>query len=290
MTFDNALKVATAVSGAKMASGSKRKRCSKGKECATASKRLKKNTSSEFRINKKKEFLLTYANTRGETTKSDVALMLEEKQANIEFIVSKEKNHNGNVAEFHIHSYVHYVDNPLNTRVLRYFDVPYPPTSNQAFPTNHPNIRYKSEFSKNPIQASINMIEYVTKEDKDPICNFDWKQRLEDLKAMLGTNKRMGKEVLEIPFFEWINEDPRPDGEEVKRRIRSNKVWYDQYCLKFINFNSLIKAEFDSRRENEKPKAIYDREFVIPLRLRQWIEEFENWLFQRYDRPRGLVN
>ncbi|ORX75323.1 hypothetical protein BCR32DRAFT_285289 [Anaeromyces robustus] len=177
MTFDNALKVAAAVHSAQMASGSKRKRVSKGKESATANKKVKKNSEEGFRINKKKEFLLTYANTRGETTKSDVSLMIEEKQLNIEFIVSKEKNHNGEIAEFHIHSYLHYIDNPLNTRDVRYFNVPYPP-SNQAFTTNHPNIRYKSEFSKNPIQATIDMIEYVTKEDQDPVCNFDWKKKV----------------------------------------------------------------------------------------------------------------
>ncbi|KAL6632751.1 hypothetical protein U3516DRAFT_735496 [Neocallimastix sp. 'constans'] len=36
MTFDNALKVATAVAATEMASGSKRKRVSKGKESAEA--------------------------------------------------------------------------------------------------------------------------------------------------------------------------------------------------------------------------------------------------------------
>ncbi|OUM70669.1 hypothetical protein PIROE2DRAFT_56708 [Piromyces sp. E2] len=248
MTFDNALKVATAVATDTMASGSKRKRVSGGEESATASKKKRRNTDG-FRIINKKEFLLTYADTRGITTKSDVALVLEEKQKNIEFIVSKEKNQNGDIALDHIHSYVNFVEEPLNTRNLRYFDVEYPPNSNQPFPTNHPNIKYKGEFNKNPIQATINMIKYVTKEDQDPICNFDWKKRLEELKAKLNNKRGKSRDVLEIPFYEWVNEDPRPDGEEVKCRIRSNKVWYDQYCLKFINFNSLIKAEFDCRRD-----------------------------------------
>ena len=162
MTFDNALKVATAVAATKMASGSKRKRSSKGKESATASKKKKKNTNGGFRINNKKEFLLTYADTRSITTRSDVALMIEEKQLNIEFIVSREKNHNGEIALDHIHAYLNYVDGPVNSRNVRYFDVEYPPEANQPFPTNHPNIRYKNEFNKNPIQATIAMINYVT--------------------------------------------------------------------------------------------------------------------------------
>lgn len=288
MTFDNALKVATTVAATEMASGSKRKRSSKGKESAEAGHANKKSKKG-FKIDKKSELLLTYADTRGVTTRSDVALMLENKQKNIEFIVSKEKNHNGEIALDHIHAYLNFIDAPLTTRDIRYFDVEYPPEANQPFPTNHPNIRYKNEFNKNPIQASIDMIEYVTKEDKDPICNFDWQQRLKELKDKLKNKGGKGKDVLEIPFYDWVNEDPRPDGEEVKRRIRTNKIWYDQYCLKFLNFNSLIKAEFDCRRGNEKPKAVYDRTFIIPLKLRNWIKSFEEWRLKKYDRPRGLV-
>ncbi|KAL6625462.1 hypothetical protein LY90DRAFT_498438 [Neocallimastix californiae] len=203
MTFDNALKVATAVAATKMASGSKRKRSSKGKESATASKKQKKNTNGGFRINNKKEFLLTYADTRSITTKSDVALMIEEKQLNIEFIVSREKNHNGEIALDHIHAYLNYVDGPVNSRNVRYFDVEYPPEANQPFPTNHPNIRYKNEFNKNPIQATIDMINYVTKEDKDPLCNFDWKKRLDDLESQLKT-KVKAKKIWKFLFLNGL--------------------------------------------------------------------------------------
>ncbi|KAG4104121.1 hypothetical protein H8356DRAFT_1351108 [Neocallimastix lanati (nom. inval.)] len=110
MTFDNAQKVATAVTATEMASSSKRKRVSKGKDSATASKKRKGSNSDGF-------------HTRGIITKSDVALMIENKQKNIEFIVSKEKNHNGDIALDHIHSYLNYVDGPINSRNLRYFDL-----------------------------------------------------------------------------------------------------------------------------------------------------------------------
>ncbi|OUM70666.1 hypothetical protein PIROE2DRAFT_1206 [Piromyces sp. E2] len=232
MTFDNILKVATAVGTAEMASTSKEKRTAEGECCTATAVKKRKRSTEGFRVINKKEILLTYTDTRGITTRSDVALMLENKQLNIEFIVSKEKNHNGEIVLDHIHAYLNFVDTPLNTRDIRYFDVEYPLEANQPFPTNHPNIKYKGEFGKNPIKATIDMIQYVTKEDNDPVCNFDWKKRLQELKDSLnGGRKGKGKEELVIPFYKWVNEDPRPDGEEVKRRIRSNKAWYDQYLL-----------------------------------------------------------
>ncbi|ORY09939.1 hypothetical protein LY90DRAFT_518794 [Neocallimastix californiae] len=48
-------------------------------------------------------------------------------------------------------------------------------------------------------------------------------------------------------------------------------------------------SEFDCRRGNEKPLAVYNRKFIIPLKLRNWINSFEEWPLQKYDRPRGLV-
>jgi len=57
MTFDNALKVATAVAATEMASGSKRKRVSKGKESAEAG-HVNKKSKKGFYINHKNEFLL----------------------------------------------------------------------------------------------------------------------------------------------------------------------------------------------------------------------------------------
>lgn len=150
--------------------------------------------------------------------------MLESKQLDIEYIVSCEMNYNGEIALNHIHSYVYFVTGVLNNLNVRYFVVNHPPETNQPTPINHPNIRYKGEFNKNPIQATIDIIKYVTKEDQDPICNFDWKKRLEELEEQLKNGKKHSHEVLETPFYEWVNEEPRPDGEEVKRRIRSNKT------------------------------------------------------------------
>lgn len=63
MTFDNALKVATAVSGA-MASTSKGKRTTEGEYCTATAVKKRKRSTEGFRIINKKELILTYADTR----------------------------------------------------------------------------------------------------------------------------------------------------------------------------------------------------------------------------------
>jgi len=130
--------------------------------------------------------LLTYADTRGIITKSDVALMIENKQKNIEFIVSKEKNHNGDIALDHIHSYLNYVDGPINSRNLRYFDVEYPPEANQPFPSNHPNIRYIRMSSTKTLFKLIYKIQQIYHrhliyflKDKSNICEKNHLEKLD---------------------------------------------------------------------------------------------------------------
>ncbi|OUM66409.1 hypothetical protein PIROE2DRAFT_59381 [Piromyces sp. E2] len=155
-------------------------------------------------------------------TKQQVALMFESKNVPSDWIINEEKNHNGDKALSHIHFYyINYQTNGLYTRDVRYFDVPYP---NDSTHTNHPNIRYKGEFGKNPKKATLDMIKYVVKEDQDPIATFDYRLKIAQLEEeLLGERNNRGRnsrEVLEIPFITWVNEEP--DGEEVKRRIRNN--------------------------------------------------------------------
>ena len=252
-------------------------------ECSTSTDRVKKiKKSNEIYINNKRELILTYANTYGILSKSMVEMMLKKTHAAFEYIICLEKCHNTDDHE-HIHVYLNWTNKSrFKSNDVRVFDV-YDERFTNETKSNHPNIKGKLEFG-NRKKGSYNMIKYVLKEDKEVISNFDYIQRLKDLDS---TSRKETPNASLIPFFDWIHENPVPTQEEVRERIRGNQEWYNTYINLFLNINGVIKHEFPIRNP---PRVIpnFDYEYYIPLDLFKWIEEFENWVEKRYQRPRGL--
>lgn len=252
-------------------------------ECSTSTAPVKKiKKSNDIYINNKREFMLTYANTYGILSKDMVEMMLKERHPGFEYIICLEKCHNTDDHE-HIHVYLNWTGkNRFKSNDLRVFDV-YDDRFTNESKSNHPNIKGKLEFG-NRKKGSYNMIRYVLKEDNEVLSNFDYEQRLKDLK---GKSKRETPDASIIPFFDWIHENPVPTQEEVRERIRGNIDWYNTYINIFLNINGVIKHEFPIRNP-PKVTPKFDYEYTIPLDLYKWIEEFENWVQVRYQRPRGL--
>ncbi|KAL6611532.1 hypothetical protein U3516DRAFT_551354 [Neocallimastix sp. 'constans'] len=262
------------------------------KDCATAykddsssNKKMKKSKKREWFINNKKELLLTYPDTRNILTKEMVVEMLNGSQKSLKFIVSKEKSHK-NGEHDHIHAHL-WFDKAYSTEDIRCFDVFDNRFDNESH-SMHPNIRFKSDPDFGPgIKGTRKMILYVTKEDQEPLSNWDWQAWLdlhpEQVRANHGRRERIN-----IPFFEWVHEDPVPTQDIIRERIRNNQDYYSEYVTNFLNYNNLIKAEFPLEQ-----RAIiipnFDLLYYIPKEIKDWIQEFEAWkISDKQDRAKGI--
>lgn len=248
-------------------------------------KKKSKKSKREWYINNKDEFMLTYANTYNILTKGMVEEMLKTKDNIEKYIISLEHCHNTDDHE-HIHVYLK-LNRRFSTENLRYFDV-YSSLFTNETQSNHPNIRYKGDRifggkAKKGDQATYDMVKYVTKEDKEVLANWKWEEWLE----WFELNGKKDTKKVKIPFFDWIHEDPIPLQEEVYRRIRENKDYYQNYLDYFIQINGMIKQDFPT----EVPCLIppdFELKFYIPKAIRDWIDYFEDWWKSPFDRCKGL--
>lgn len=260
--------------------------CAVGKaliDGAPSTKKAKK-TKREWWIGGKDEFMLTWANTYGILTKGMVEQMLKTKDNVEKYIICIEKCHNTDDHE-HIHAYLK-LSRKLCTENKRCFDV-YDNRFNNETHSNHPNIKYKGDKcfgkAKKGERATYDMVKYVTKEDKEVLSNWDWQSWIEwfELNGMKDTRK------VTIPFFDWVHEDPLPLQEEVYRRIRENKDYYQNYLDYFMQINGVIKQDFPT----ELPIVLepnWDLKFYIPKEIQDWIDYFQDWWTYPFDRCKGL--
>lgn len=233
----------------------------------------KKTKKREWLINKKDEFMLTYANTYHILTKPMVEKMLLNNGQVKHFIICIEKCHNTDDHE-HIHAYVK-MYRKFTTDDKRYFDVFNDGFNNESH-SNHPNIKYKGDScfgkAKRGDQATYDMIKYVLKEDTEVIANWDYNAWLEwfELHSKKDTRK------VTIPFFEWVHEDPKPLQEDVYERIRGKQEWFQNYLDYFLQINGMIKNEFPSER-GIVLEPDFNLKFYIPKQIKDWINAFEDW-------------
>ncbi|ORX78302.1 hypothetical protein BCR32DRAFT_282396 [Anaeromyces robustus] len=262
------------------------------KDCATVSKdngspekKIKKSKKRCWYINNKKELLLTFPDTYEILTKEMVGEMINGLQRRTKYIVSKERSHE-NGEHDHIHAYL-WFDKPYSTEDVRCFDVVDERFTNESH-SIHPNIRFKSDPDFGPgIKGTRKMIKYVTKEDTEPISNWDWKEWL-DLHPEQARANHGRRERVIIPFYEWVHEEPRPTQDIVRDRLRNNEEWFHEYFSNYINYNYFIKNEFPL--EN-RPRIIpnFDLKYYIPKEIKDWINYFEQWkISEKTERPKGI--
>lgn len=247
-------------------------------------KKAKKTTKKDWFINKKQEFMLTYANTYGILTKFMVEEMLKSKTNIEKYIISIEQCHKTDEHE-HIHVYLKMV-NKFTTENKRYFDVFNELFTNET-KSNHPNIRFKGDpifgVAKRGEEGTYNMVRYVVKEDKEPIANWDWSAWME----WFELNKKKDTRKVKIPFYDWLHENPVPLQNEVYRRIKNDRNYYQNYLDYFLQINSMIKQDFQEELDvNLIPN--FERKFYIPKELKDWIDYYEDWMKVPFERPKGL--
>lgn len=142
----------------------------------------------------------------------------------------------------------------------------------------HPNIVFKGNKNFDWAQGTVKMIEYVTKQDKEPISNFDWKSLLDKLKNK--NKKRKLDEILEDEedFYEWIrcliNEGLTES--EVWDEIRKDKRKWYLACKNYNNCSKVI-SNFFKRSKCEKPIPFIGT-YWVPNELYDYLIYLDNWI------------
>lgn len=117
----------------------------------------------------------------------------------------------------------------------------------------HPNIVFKGNKKYDYSKSTKSMIEYVTKEDKEPLSNFDWKTLLKYLSSK--NNKRKIDEVIEEEkeFYEYIRENLTLGKTEnqILDEIKENENYFYIYCKNYSNTKQLISNFFKKQKPNK---------------------------------------
>lgn len=142
----------------------------------------------------------------------------------------------------------------------------------------HPNIVFKGNKNFDWAQGTVNMIEYVTKQDKEPISNFDWKALLDKLKNK--GKKRKYEEFLEDEedFFEWIRNKLNQgftEGDIWNEITNDNKKFYVA-CKNMTNTKNVL-GTFFKKQKSEKPIP-YVGTYWVPVDLYDYLIYLDNWI------------
>lgn len=135
----------------------------------------------------------------------------------------------------------------------------------------HPNIEFKGRYG-----STSDMIKYVTKQNRVGRSNFDFKYLLKSNKKR-RTNKDKEEQDLVDYVWDWQQENPNITYQEVIKNIRQNKYLNNCYGNNFINLDRYIRTICKSKPK-AKPQPNYDLIFWIPLELKKWIDDYEEYL------------
>lgn len=274
-------------------------------------------SKKKFFINKKKEFIVTYARDFVHLKNKNVLYeglkkLIEENK--FEYIIGEEHNKSGNL---HYHVYFKSLKkNGFNTTDERCFDVPLPSRiisfksvtgaceeqrlfsdflcnedkvkqycnekqyNNYLILKNaHCNIVFKGDKNYEWAKDTESMIDYVTKEDKNPLSNFDWKSLLEKLRKGNTTEKKMTKrDELGYEFFNWLvqEKDSGKTKEEIWNLIQKNP---DYVYVAYSNINNTEKVINNLFKNENAPKPVpFYGVYYLPRELGEFLDYLDNWI------------
>lgn len=273
---------------------------------------------NNFYINRKKEFIITFPRDFVYLTSKEIVfakLSAFFDKHDFEYIIGAEHNAK---EELHYHIYLQCLKpSGFSTRDVTCFDIELPKRIVSFFDTGdqeykqlpfdqfnydeenvkvyldedkeniksykilhsaHPNIVFKGNRYKDWAKSTVSMIKYVTKEDKEPISNFDWKKLLEHLENK--NKKRKYDQVIddEREFFEWIRLkiDSGMTDKEVITEIKSKPEFFYVYSKNFRNVNQIIK-DFFKRQKPNKPIPFIGT-YWVSNDLYDYLIYLDNWV------------
>ena len=163
------------------------------------------------------------------------------------------------------------------------------------------NIKFKGDKEDENCKNTFKMIDYVTKqrktlEQKDwqIESNFEWQKVLETLSGKHMKFYRVDKtgnpiiesrqDNLEFTFTTWLRDQLKlsKSVEEIKNDIMSNNDYFFIYSKRKINWDSVI-TDFCKIRDTEKPKPQWERTYIIPKLLKDYIDYIDNWVKSFYE-------
>lgn len=163
----------------------------------------------------------------------------------------------------------------------------------------HPNIKFKSNKKDDYCADTEQMIEYVTKEDKNPLSSFDWKQLLEDIKKNKKKSSQKRKDDLEEDLILFIRDQilnhPNITRNELFKLCVENKDFCIPLMRKFDNYKKIFDYHFGNP-SSPKPKIDYNKKFWVPSKLYEYLIYLDKWVMESHlypekkeHRPKGLV-
>ena len=311
---------------------------------------------AEFRISKKKEFLVTYpCDYLGMLVISMIVALFTQNNDWL-YIISCEEGHERGHIHLHFHVYLKYKgknkggfskrgknasrvwDIKLPRGVYRYIEkndknedeyhysftnIP----NSEYYTSAHPNIKFKGDKDPDWVEKckdTLSMMKYVTKQTQTTPkelwkieSNFEWEEeikKLENMPKLIMKFYRLDKDGekiiesrsdnLEYCFTSWLRNQltsTTKSIDEIKNEIMNDDDLFYIYSKRKNNWNSVI-AEFCKIRDSEKPKPNWDRKYILPRLLYDFIQYLDNWVKQFYqaetdekgfklnlpERPKGL--
>lgn len=132
----------------------------------------------------------------------------------------------------------------------------------------HPNIRFKGDKTKEYCKSTRDMIKYVTKEDKNPISNFDWKIVISEPPK----KKRRVSDSIDFEFYIWLDKQLNSGYTEkqIWENINKNPE-YTYFARK--NYRSVKEQIIDfSKQINQPTPKPFWGIYYIPTALADYLE------------------
>lgn len=190
----------------------------------------------------------------------------------------------------------------------------------------HCNIKFKGDKTDENCKNTYKMLDYVTKQRKDfpkeewkILSNFNWEKKIDELIKIYEQTKNMrfyavnnkGEvknesrvDNLEYQFTSWLRlqiTTTTKTVEDIKDEIVKNEDFFFIYSKRKNTYDSII-FDFVKIRDTEKPKPDWEKKYIIPKILKDFINTIDNWVKLWYnaeedekgykiglpERPKGL--
>lgn len=268
------------------------------------------NKKTDFLINHKKEFLVTYAHDYFGALKKEAIIKLFD-NGDWDWCIGKEKGHESGDIHDHFHVYLKYKGKnkkgiySTNKRLWDVdLDIGEPNLliafSSESWPKDkdgfkitmgHPNIKFKGDKSDPNCKNTYKMLDYVTKQRKEREVqdweiwsNFDWQELLKKLEKQKNGNIKEFQQ-LEWDFCIWLKDQilsrPTATKDEIRRDIMKQENFCCVYLQKHYNYNGVLDTFYKNKR-TEKPTPYYGK-FWIPNQLANYLDYLNDFVKRWYN-------